>query len=241
MFLKQINFLNQSRILFFIAVFLYVGSRLLYSVNVEEDIADGRVLFKGYGCNTCHTIDHKGGSIGFDLTYVGFRKSEKWLDTFLKDPVAWKKKSLMPNFYLKDPVRTKIIQYLLTLKGGSYKENSPWDAPLLLRDSVKRGEVIYEKVGCVSCHGFNGNGKYPNNNVKGGEIPSLKNVRSGYSKKELLKKIKYGSTPIPADGTKETPMLTMPAWKEVLSDDEILSVIDYLFSLQPEEEDEDDW
>ena len=73
--------------------------------DVSEKIAIGRAHFQGYGCTTCHQVGGKGGILGPDLTFVGFRKSADWIDLWLKSPEGWKHNTLMPNFYLKEPVR----------------------------------------------------------------------------------------------------------------------------------------
>lgn len=193
----------------------------------------GAMYFKGYGCINCHRIGGEGGAYGPDLTYIGFRKSPEWLDLWFKNPHAWKSNTPMPNFNLTDNVRKALVEYLSAQKGDLYRKDSPWNTPELLADSVKRGAVIYDRVGCVGCHGRNGVGGYPNNNVVGGMIPSLTKVAEGYSKSELEAKILTGVKPAKADISGPTPMIDMPEWGKVLKSDEIEALADYLISLKP--------
>ena len=86
-----------------------------------------------------------------------------------------------------------------------------------------------------------GAGGYRNNNVVGEKIPALDRVAEGFTKEELAQKIREGVTPVAADPTKPPPMLNMPAWGELLSDDEITSLVEYLFSLLPEGAGTDEW
>jgi cytochrome c551/c552 len=88
-------------------------------------------------------------------------------------------------------------------------------------------------VGCVGCHGRNGVGGYPNNNVVGGMIPTLTKVAEGYSKPELEAKIMSGVKPAKADMSGPAPMIDMPEWGKVLKSDEIDALADYLISLKP--------
>lgn len=218
------------------------GSQMACTSKSDAAVRNGKELFVGYGCNTCHAVNGKGGVLGPDLTYIGFRKSPEWLDLWLKDPHAWKKNTLMPNFYLKDDVRQALVTYLASLKGEAYKENAPWNRPEYMEDSVKRGEKIFKSVGCVGCHGNAGVGHYPNNNVVGGQIPALKTVADGYSKEELKDKIRKGVPESAKDDPNgPAPMIHMPEWGQVLKDDELDALVDYLYSLRPAPASGDGW
>ena len=208
----------------------------------DAAVQNGKILFKGYGCASCHQIAGEGGVIGPDLTYVGFRKSPEWLDLWLKDPKAWKHNTLMPNFYLKEDTRRALVSYLSSLKGEPYQQNPPWNAPGLMDDPVKRGEKIFKHAGCVGCHGNAGVGKYPNNNVVGGQIPALKTVADGYSKEELKEKIHKGvPMSAKADVNGPDPMIHMPTWGDVLKDDELDALVEYLYSLRPPKAEGEEW
>ena len=199
----------------------------------SDPAAAGRAAFAGYGCGTCHRVDGSGGVLGPDLTYVGFRQTPEWLDTWLKDPHGWKKNTLMPNFFLKEPVRKQLVAYLSTLKGNAYRKDPPWDREEFRSDPVKRGREIYLRVGCAGCHGPDAKGGFPNNNVPGGLIPALTKAAEGYTKEELRRKIKLGSHPQKDKSGLPGPMISMPAWGQVLKDDEIDALVEYLYSLKP--------
>ena len=206
------------------------------------EAAVGKAHFEGFGCATCHKGGGKGGTLGPDLTFVGFRKTPEWLDLWLKDPNHWKRNPLMPNFCLKDGVRKHLVAYLSTLMGQDYLEGTPpWNKPELMDDRIKRGQAIFQGMGCMGCHGGQGQGGYPNNNVAGGLIPSLTTVADGFSKEELEDKIRKGSTPVPENASEPPPMISMPPWGPILKEDELHDLVDYLFSLRPERSGEDDW
>ena len=200
--------------------------------NASTPVARGENYFNGLGCVKCHTMGDKGVAWGPDLTMIGFRKSPEWLDQWLKDPHAWRKETVMPAFNLKDDVRADLVAYLSAQKGqGWEKSGRPWDHPSVKDDSIKRGEMLFSKAGCVACHAEKGRGGYPNNNVMGGQIPSLAKVFEGYTKDELKTKIRSGVVPDSADPSQPKPMVVMPKWSEVLKDDEIDAVATYLISL----------
>ncbi len=223
-------------------VLVFFLSAPLVTGCAKKPFETGRAQFIGYGCSTCHRVGNQGGILGPDLTTIGFRKSEAWLDLWLKNPPNWKKHTLMPNFYLKDHVRKEIVAYLTSLKGESFREGTPpWNQAELMNDPVKRGEVVFDRVGCAGCHGKTGKGGNPNNNVVGGLIPSLTRTAEGFSKEELKDKIKKGSKPAPENTNAPPPMIDMPAWGEYLKEDELDAMVEYLYSLRPAPTAEESW
>ena len=197
--------------------------------------AAGKAYFTQAGCASCHKVGDMGSAVGPDLTLVGFRHNAEWLDLFIKDPQAWKKDTLMPDKKLSVEARAAIVAYLVMLKGQDWgKGDRPWDAPSLIKEPVARGRVIYNRAGCVGCHGPEGAGGYPNNNVKGGLIPPVNKVKDGFSKAELIAKIRKGvAQSQKADEKGPAPLIRMPAWGETLDDGEIEAVAEYLLSVSP--------
>jgi mono/diheme cytochrome c family protein len=195
----------------------------------------GKAYFTQAGCANCHKIGAEGSAVGPDLTFIGYRHSAEWLDLFIKDPQAWKKDTLMPNTRISDEARKAIVAYLSELKGQDWPKGArPWDDASLNKDPIARGRVIYTRAGCVGCHGPNGGGGYPNNNVKGGLIPALEKASETYTKPELIAKIKKGVPhPDKADAKGPDPLIWMPSWGEKLDDQEIDAVATYLMSLKP--------
>ena len=74
----------------------------------------GKQLVQEKGCRACHVVNHRGGTIGPDLTYVGDKAPEQyeygrlsgqrtafaWHVAHLKDPRALVQDTVMPNFHL---------------------------------------------------------------------------------------------------------------------------------------------
>lgn len=202
----------------------------------------GRGVYAAYDCKRCHRVGYDGGDTGPDLTFVGFRKSAEFLDAWLRDPAAWQPNTLMPNFRLGDGPRADLAAYLATLKGEAYRAGpgAPWDSFGFKGNALKRGAAVYARAGCVTCHGAGGKGGYRNNNAIGGLVPAVEKAAQGFSREELVKRISDGvAHPVKADPAGAEPMLRMPAWKEVLSPDEIEAVADYVLSLAPPSK--EDW
>ncbi len=200
---------------------------------VAAGAAAGKALFNQSGCASCHKVGDMGSAVGPDLTMVGLRHSPEWLELYIKDPQAWKKDTLMPNRRMSDEARKAIVEYLSMLKGQDWGEGErPWDKPSLIKNPVARGRVLYNRAGCAGCHGIDAVGGYPNNNVKGGLIPPLNKAVEGFTKAELIKKIKAGVPEPQRDDPKgPAPMIRMPAWGEALDESELDAVASYLLSL----------
>lgn len=199
-----------------------------------EPKSKGEAYFVGYGCVKCHQVGELGHGWGPDLTMIGVRKSPEWLDLWLKDPHAWRKQTIMPNFHLPDATRAEMVAFLSEQKGQAWeKAGRPWTHASVAGDPIKQGEVLFNRAGCVACHGQNGIGGYPNNNVVGGAIPGLTKVYEGYSKEELHSRIKLGKLSDPENPSEPAPLIRMPEWGQVLSDAEIDSLVAYLMSFEP--------
>lgn len=200
----------------------------------------GKAYFAQVGCLSCHRVGAEGSAVGPDLTMIGFRHSEKWLDVWLQDPAAWRPGTTMPNKRMSPAAREAIVSYLATLKGQDWpKGGRPWDGA---GDAVERGRLVFLRAGCAACHGQGGVGGYPNNNVAGGRIPALNNVKETFTKAELIAKIKNGvAAPVKADPKGPDPLVWMPKWSEQLDDAEIDAVASYLLALKPAAAEKSDW
>lgn len=194
---------------------------LVLSVGAQADHT--RTLFSAHGCAACHRVDGRGGNSGPDLSFVGFRRSAKWLERWLSSPRAWKPDTKMPEPALGARERAELVDYLSSLTGPAPRV--PSGAP------AARGKALFKTLGCVACHGPAGRGGHPNNNVPGGRIPALPALVSTYTKDELKARIKNGIRPEKEDPRGDEPLVAMPAWGELLKDEDLDALTDYLMTL----------
>lgn len=196
---------------------------------------DGARLFDAAGCRACHRIGLRGGSAGPDLTLVGHRRPRAWLARWLQSPRAWKPDTLMPEQGLSDSDRNALADDLSSQRGQSWGDDRPWRRA---GDRADAGRVIYLRAGCVACHGPSGRGGHPNPGAHGDVIPALAPLMSTYTADELKAKIRRGVTAEGRDGM--TPVVAMPPWKDVLTEDELDALTKYLLSLD-EGQPKSDW
>ncbi len=85
------------------------------SVSAAGD--PGEAVFKAQGCSACHTINGVGGKVGPDLTHVGGRRDNEWIEAQLKDPKSHNPQSIMPSFAkLSDKDLDDLAHYLAGLR-----------------------------------------------------------------------------------------------------------------------------
>ena len=205
-----------------LSLFLVVAGLLLPAAFGAED---GAARFDAAGCRACHRVGPNGGDSGPDLTLVGVRRPRAWIENWLKSPRAWKHDTLMPDQGLSDADRGSLADFLAGQKGQAWGGLRPW-ASLPAAD---KGRAVYVRAGCIACHGVSGKGGHPNPGAHGDVIPALAPLMGTYTADELKAKIQNGVIPDGHDGM--TPAVVMPAWKDVLSDDELNVLTNYLLSL----------
>lgn len=194
----------------------------------------GRELFVQKDCIVCHAIGGAGAKVGPDLLGVTKRHSLGWLDEQLVNPQLVYPGSSMPVYDLDTNARKALVAFLanatqqdaqdiLTKKGTGLK---PEDA------AIAAGKQDFARFGCAGCHGTELQGGVPNPNAQGGQVPSLLHLADDYTKDEVIEVIRNGRVP-PLDNVKgPTPPLYMPAWKNLLSAEDIHQIVEFLWSMQ---------
>ena len=161
-------------------------------------VEKGRALFEDYDCRACHRIGDKGRFVGPDLTFVGIRKTEAWERLWLKDPPGFKPGTFMPNFEIPQAGINVLAAYLHTLQGQENESARAWEEMMNLmtgKDEVARGEMVWKRLACWSCHGAGGQGGVPNPNAASGHetVPGMGQVGAAYTKEKFLEKMSVRS------------------------------------------------
>ncbi len=205
------------------------------SMKTIPGVAAGRRLFQEKGCQECHSLYGKGGTVGPALDEVAKRHDPQWIISHFRNPQAVSPGTLMPQFNFSEQETRALTEFLLSLTDtnivGFLK------APNLMTP-VERGKAVYRKYGCAGCHGPDGAGGVSNPNSKTAQqVPGLKFVSEGYTKAEAKKRILDGQKEIPAlDPKKPAPPLYMPPWRNKIAEGELNDLTEYLFSLAPKGE-----
>jgi mono/diheme cytochrome c family protein len=111
----------------------------------------GRLLLSELACTRCHRPAEKtaAGKEGPNLDDVGRRARPGWLRRYLSNPHAIKPGATMPDLLASDPDREQKVEALVHLLASTGSLRHERVRP---RD-VAAGRTLYERVGCVACHG----------------------------------------------------------------------------------------
>ena len=198
---------------------------MLLLLAAPVSAANPASLFDAHGCRSCHKIGERGGNSGPDLTMVGHRRPQAWLDHWLASPRTYKHDTKMPEQGLSVADRAGLAEFLSIQKGQEWGSRRPWD----MTYGVAQGSLIFTRAGCVACHGPAGRGGHPNPGGRGGLIPALPPLLATYKKEELISKLKRGAKADAEPG--RTAEVDMPGWDGALSDSELDALAEYLLTL----------
>ncbi len=231
---------GQARALTFYMLSLTSGQMGAYymSVRLIPSPSYGRQLFVEKNCIACHSIGGVGAKNGPDLLGVTKQHSTGWLDEQLVNPELVYPGSSMPSYDLETNARKALIAFMATataddahsILSGRPKPLAPQDA------AIEAGKQSFARFGCVGCHGLELQGGVPNPNSQGGEVPSLLHASDDYTKEEVITIIRNGKVPPLEDPKKPAPPLYMPSWKNVLAEEDVRHIADYLWSVQKKKE-----
>ena len=115
------------------------------------DSANGKKLVDKIGCLGCHKIADRGGTFGPDLSRMAEKINSPWPISWIKDPLSYDPKTVMPNFRLQDDQIRDIAEYLLTL---GKKETRIGSA--LNPKKIEAGKKLFGQRGCTGCHTMEG-------------------------------------------------------------------------------------
>lgn len=197
----------------------------------------GEALFEEYDCYACHRIGSQGRFIGPDLTWLGRRKTREWERVWLKAPEAWQPGTFMPNFHLSPGSIEELTAFLESLNGESNQESQEWEFNVnffLNNRSDRRGELIFKRLACWSCHGEQGVGGTRNPNAAPSEeVPGLREAANDYDKEELKNFLSSRQDSERLDPGGQAPPFSCPDYTDALNEGELEDLYAYLVKLAP--------
>ncbi|HWG19980.1 MAG TPA: c-type cytochrome [Terracidiphilus sp.] len=204
------------------------------SVRLIPSAGYGRELFVQKDCIVCHSIGGIGAKSGPDLLGVSQRHSIAWLDEQLVNPEYVYPGSSMPEYDLETNARKALIAYMASATPDDAQAIlAHRTSPLTPADvSIEAGKRNFARFGCAGCHGTELEGGLANPNAQGGQVPSLLHLSDDYTKDEILAVIRNGRAPPLENASGPTPPLYMPAWKNLLSEEDIHQLVEFLWSRQ---------
>ena len=102
---------------------LYAAATAVAGLTLEGALAQttstvvvrGERVFAEQGCNGCHTVGKTGTPIGPDLSHIGSKYPETYLQRWLSGPQEQKPTAHMPKIDLSEPDIRVLAAYLASL------------------------------------------------------------------------------------------------------------------------------
>src|SRR5205085_2541661 len=135
-------------------------------------VEEGRFLFEEASCVRCHMpkavvepmkkdplLEGLAWREGPDLSRIGARAHAGWIDRWLASPQKMRPGAAMPEMFGSDETgraeRYAVAHYLAAL-GGPVRTNPKPPNEKDLAASVRRGQKLFNSVGCIACHNPDG-------------------------------------------------------------------------------------
>jgi mono/diheme cytochrome c family protein len=200
--------------------------------TVPADVALGAHAFVQFACAQCHGDRGVGGvspdvpalqSLAPNLTVAQLTDIIQHGAGVSKDP----QRPFMPIWHgiIAKPQISELVAYM---KAGFPQVQYAVPVPVPAgQGDAAAGQALYQRYGCINCHGPNGLGGVPNPQSPDTTIPPLvgKGFHSEFSDKDIADVIRSGSV------IGKAPIVSMPHWGTILSDKQIAQLVAYIDTL----------
>jgi len=201
---------------------------------VTPAVAAGAHTFVQFGCAQCHGMQGQGGVDPAvpALTTVGKSLTVAQLTHIINHGLGESTNPKQPYMPVWGEVisKTQVSDLVAYIRSGlpPVADTQPVSVPAGQGAAVA-GAALYVRYGCVNCHGPNGLGGVPNPLSADKSIPPLsgQGFRHDFpTDKAIADVIRSGSV------IGRAPIVSMPHWGGILSDQQIAELIAYLKTLK---------
>src|SRR6187455_2258528 len=200
----------------------------------DPHVAMGGHLFVNFACASCHGEQGKGG-VSQDvpaLKDVGQTLTVAQLSSIINHGLGESANPQKPYMPVWGPVisSTQVNDLVAYIKAGlpKVKDATPVAIP---RDqgAAVAGAALYQRYGCINCHGPSGLGGVPNPLSEDKAIPSLsgQDFRAEFNTDAKIKDVIRSGSVIG-----RAPIVSMPHWGGILSDADLAALLAYLKTLK---------
>jgi cbb3-type cytochrome c oxidase subunit III len=209
-------------------------STLVRAAAVDPQVSAGAHAFVQFACAQCHGPRGSGG-VSSDvpaLQDVAQTLTVAQLTSTIEHGAGVSTDATRPFMPVWHGVISKpqIAALVAYMKAGfpAVQYADPEQIPQTQGDEVAGG-ALYEKYGCVNCHGPNALGGVPNPQSPDTVIPPLtgKDFHEEFDDTAIADIIRSGSV------LGRAPIVSMPHWGSILSDRQIAQLVAYIDSLEP--------
>jgi mono/diheme cytochrome c family protein len=201
---------------------------------VSATVAEGGHYFVQFACAQCHGIGGQGGVSSYvpALSSVGKTLTVSQLTSIIEHGLgesANPKQPYMPVWHgvISNRQISSLVAYIragLPPVAGAVPQTVPTD-----QGDVVAGGALYVRYGCINCHGPNGLGGVPNPQSPDKTIPPLSGLsfRSEFNTPAKIKAVIQSGSVIG-----RAPIVSMPHWGGILTDQQLNQLVAYLHTLK---------
>jgi cbb3-type cytochrome c oxidase subunit III len=202
--------------------------------NVSPQVAAGAHTFNQFACAQCHGLQGQGGVDPAvpALTTVGQSLTVAQLTHIIDHGLGASADPKQPYMPVWGEVisKTQVADLVAYIRAGlpAVADAEPVAVPAGQGAAVA-GSALYVRYGCINCHGPNGLGGVPNPLSADKSIPPLsgQGFRHDFpTDRAIADVIRSGSV------IGKAPIVSMPHWGGILSDQQIAELIAYLKTLK---------
>lgn len=217
-----------------VTVTVTVGASSPPATTVSNLVAEGAHVFNQFACSQCHGLDGRGG-VSNDvppLKAVGRAFSAAQLRTIINHGLgssADPKRPYMPVWgavISKRQVDTLVAYIKADLPPVAGAAPRPVQTD---QGTVVEGSQLFERYGCINCHGPNGLGGVPSPSSPDKTIPALSGATffaEFNTDKKIIDVIRSGSV------LGRAPIVSMPHWGGILKESQLLALTEYIKTLK---------
>ena len=200
---------------------------------IDPHVAAGAHWFVQFACGQCHGDRGRGGVSPYvpALDKIGKAFTVTQLTSIINHGLGVAGNPKRPYMPVWGPVISKaqVSDLVAYIRAGL--PFVPYAVPRPIpqgQGDVVAGAALYERYGCINCHGPNGLGGVPNPLSPDGTIPPLtgQDFRNEFPGTAIAAMIRSGSV------IGKAPIVSMPHWGGILSDRQIAELVAYLKTLK---------
>jgi mono/diheme cytochrome c family protein len=202
--------------------------------RIDPHVAMGAHLFVQFACSACHGEQGRGGVSPFvpGLKQIGKVLTVRRLASIIKHGLGESANPTRPYMPVWGPVisKSQVADLVSYIRAGL--PAVPYARPIAVpRDqgAAVAGAALYDRYGCINCHGPNGLGGVPNPKSPDRSIPPLsgQDFRKEFNTDaKIIAVIRSGSV------IGKPPIASMPHWGGIIPARDLKALVAYLKTLK---------
>jgi len=204
------------------------------ATSVSPTVAAGAHDFTQFACAQCHGDRGRGG-VSADvpaLTQVGRQLTVTQLKQIIDHGLGESANPTKPYMPVWGQVVSahQVADLVAYIRAGLPAVPGATPAPVITRQGLAvEGALLYQRYGCVNCHGPNGLGGVPNPQSPDKAIPPLSGAdffAEFNTNEKIIDVIRSGSV------IGRAPIVSMPHWGGIIPDDRLRALVAYIKTLK---------